>query len=360
MKFIHIADVHLGASPDFGYPWNKTREKEIWDSLTRLVEQIKREKTELLLVAGDLFHGQPLMRECRELNYLWEQIPDTAVVLIAGNHDHIRKDSAYLKMNWASNVIGLWGENCQSVYIEKCNAYVYGLSYHRKEMCDPIYNRTFPGKEMNLRTEHRDAKHILLAHGGDDKHIPIRFGALSQASFDYIGLGHIHQPQIIEKNKMAYAGSLEPLDRNHIGPRGYIRGEIGELGTKIEFVPFAKREYKILSVNVDAKDSSFSVQEKVKSLIKKLGEQHIYRVELVGHRHPETYFSQEDYTRYGNVIDVTDRTEPEYDLDKIRRQYMGTAVAAYIDSFKQGTNELTEVEEKALYYGVWSLLKAGE
>ena len=37
---------------------------------------MKKEKIELLLVAGDLFHGQPLMRECRELNFLLEQIPD--------------------------------------------------------------------------------------------------------------------------------------------------------------------------------------------------------------------------------------------------------------------------------------------
>ena len=360
MKFIHIADVHLGASPDFGYSWNKTREKEIWDSLTRLIEQIKREKTELLLVAGDLFHGQPLLRECRELNYLWEQIPDTAVVLVAGNHDYIKKDSAYLRMTWAPNVIGLWGENCQSVYIEKCNTYVYGLSYHSREIITPVYNRTFPGQDINLRKEHPNARHILLAHGGDEKHIPIQFSNLSCADFDYIALGHIHQPQIMAENKMAYAGSLEPLDRNHIGARGYIRGEICERGTKITFEPFAKREYKVISVSVTVKDSNFSVQEKVRQMIKEQGMQHIYRVELTGKRYPELDIQEESLIRYGNVIDVTDNTEPEYDFEKLRKQYAGTAVAAYIDSFGNDIDKLTEIEEKALYYGVWSLVKAGD
>lgn len=33
MKFIHIADVHLGAEPDAGYAYTKGRAKELWDYL---------------------------------------------------------------------------------------------------------------------------------------------------------------------------------------------------------------------------------------------------------------------------------------------------------------------------------------
>ncbi len=31
MRFIHLADVHLGAVPDRGCPWSKEREEEIWE-----------------------------------------------------------------------------------------------------------------------------------------------------------------------------------------------------------------------------------------------------------------------------------------------------------------------------------------
>ena len=360
MRFIHIADVHLGASPDFGFPWNKTREQEIWDSLSRLIEKIKIEKTELLLIAGDLFHGQPLMRQLRELNFMLEQIPDTAVVLVAGNHDYIKKDSAYLKMQWASNVIGLWGENCQSVYLEKLNTYVYGLSYHGREYKDAIYNRTFPGKDVNFRKEHPEANHILLAHGGDEKHIPIRFSLLENTDFTYIALGHIHQPQIIASHRMAYAGSLEPIDKNHIGVRGYIAGEIKNGKTQIQFVPFSKREYRILQIAVDEKSSNYGLKEQVRQQIQAQGEHHIYRVELRGYRHPEFILEEEPLRSYGNVIDISDYTEVKYDFEKIKQQYAGTAVASYIDSFYQKGTSLTETEEKALHYGVWALLKAGE
>ena len=95
MRFIHIADVHLGAVPDKGYPWSEEREKEIWRSFQRVICQVGRTEADLLLIAGDLFHRQPLKRELKEVNYLFSTIPDTKVILMAGNHDYIKKDSFY-------------------------------------------------------------------------------------------------------------------------------------------------------------------------------------------------------------------------------------------------------------------------
>ena len=60
MRFIHMADVHLGAVPDSGCPWSAFRENEIWETFVRVIDQIREEKIELLLIAGDLFHRQPL------------------------------------------------------------------------------------------------------------------------------------------------------------------------------------------------------------------------------------------------------------------------------------------------------------
>ena len=54
---------------------------------------------DLLLISGDLFHRQPLVRELREVNALFASVPEVRVVLIAGNHDYVREDSAYLKFS---------------------------------------------------------------------------------------------------------------------------------------------------------------------------------------------------------------------------------------------------------------------
>ena len=95
LKIIHTADIHLGASPDLGYPWSRKRKEDIWNTWKRLIERVRLEKADLLLVSGDLFHRQPLVRELKEVNYLFSTIPDTTVVLMAGNHDYIKKGSYY-------------------------------------------------------------------------------------------------------------------------------------------------------------------------------------------------------------------------------------------------------------------------
>ena len=55
MKFIHIADVHLGVTPDAGMPWSETRSRDIWNSFRFMIEQARRQQADLLLIAGDLF-----------------------------------------------------------------------------------------------------------------------------------------------------------------------------------------------------------------------------------------------------------------------------------------------------------------
>ena len=52
--------------------------------------------------------------------------------------------------------------------------------------------------------------------------------------YDYAALGHIHKQGILIPNQMAYAGALEPLDRNHEGKHGLIKGEIRDGRTQIQ------------------------------------------------------------------------------------------------------------------------------
>ena len=74
MKFFHIADTHLGAIPDAGFAWSEERRSEIWESFRSVVAKADREEVDLLLIAGDLFHRQPLMRELKEVNYLFSTL----------------------------------------------------------------------------------------------------------------------------------------------------------------------------------------------------------------------------------------------------------------------------------------------
>ena len=100
MKFIHTADIHLGAEPDTGSSYTAKRPEELWNSFERLLNICEEEQTDLLLIAGDLFHRQPLLRELKELDYLFSRLTHTQVVLIAGNHDYLKSTSYYRNYKW--------------------------------------------------------------------------------------------------------------------------------------------------------------------------------------------------------------------------------------------------------------------
>ena len=95
LKFIHTADIHLGAAPDSGMPWAADRGSELWETFYRLLDKAEKSDVELLLIAGDLFHRQPLKRELKELNYRFSQLTHTRIVIVAGNHDYIGTQSFY-------------------------------------------------------------------------------------------------------------------------------------------------------------------------------------------------------------------------------------------------------------------------
>ena len=214
MRFIHMADVHLGAVPDSGCPWSAFRENEIWETFVRVIDQIREEKIELLLIAGDLFHRQPLLRELKELDYLFSRLTHTQVVLIAGNHDYLKSTSYYRNYKWQGPVHMFLSQKPACMEFKELGVRIYGLSYEEREITEPLYEKILPEK--------RGIASILLAHGGDEKHIPFRKNELLKLGYDYIALGHIHLPAELAKDRMYYAGSLEPTDKNDTGKHGYI------------------------------------------------------------------------------------------------------------------------------------------
>ena len=74
---------------------------------------------------------------------------------------------------------------------------IYGMSYDTKQITEECYCDAF--------AQRRQPYEILLAHGGDDSHIPIKKENLLGLGYDYIAMGHIHKPQIICPDKIAYA-----------------------------------------------------------------------------------------------------------------------------------------------------------
>ncbi len=350
MRFMHIADVHLGAAPDQGFLWAKDRGRELWESFRRCISDANEKKADLLLIAGDLFHRQPELSELREVNYLFSTLQQTVVVLIAGNHDYLKPDSPYLTFPWNENVIGLFSPECERVRLPALRTEIYGLSYHAREIQEPKYD--------TLRAEDGDYFKILLAHGGDAEHIPMRKERLAAAGFDYIALGHIHRPQVYIRNLAMYAGALEPIDCNDPGPHGYVIGETHKHSLHLSFVESAGRQYRQEELEVTEADTTYSVRERLAELIRRCGTQHMYRITLTGGRHPQFRPDVREYMKCGRILEITDKTVPAFHVEELRRRYRGQLVGNYIESFGDGPKGL--IEEKALRYGLEALLYAEE
>lgn len=347
MRFIHLADVHLGAVPDRGCPWSSRREEEIWETFRRVIAGIRENPVDLLFIAGDLFHRQPLLRELKEVNYLFSTIPDTRVYLMAGDHDHIKADSFYRDFQWGKNVIFFKNEQLTCVKDEKLDVYVYGLSYEHSEIAEPLYD--------TARPQEGEGFHILLTHGGDAQHIPMSIRTIAASGFDYIALGHIHKPQILLRDKAAYAGALEPIDRNDLGEHGYIEGHLENGRLKTTFVPFACRSYEQIILMLREDSTQASLEDMLKADLANRGRMNIYRIIIKGTRAPELLLLPEKLKTYGFVTEVLDESRPAYDLKALAKQYKGTLIGDYILSFMQ--KNTTAVEEKALYYGLQALLE---
>ena len=347
MLMIHTADLHLGASPDAGEPWGKNRKQEIWESFERLILTTEEQKADLLLIAGDLFHRPPLLRELREVNGLFERLSKTQVVLMAGNHDFAGGNSFYHKFRWAEHVSFLPTGEVSKVYIPHLHTEVYGFSYDCKEMRERDYDFVCP--------EDNDAFHILLAHGGDEKHQPFSKEKLGKNGFDYIALGHIHKPGVIIPEMAVMAGSLEPLDHTCLGKHGYVKVSVEKGKKEISFVPSALREYRTLELAITPEDTMASIFRQVEQSIHREGDMHIYEVVLKGKRHSSLEILEEKIKSAGNIWKITDATEKSFDYESLSRRYEGRLLQKYIASFDIVGSA---VEKRALELGTEAILEA--
>lgn len=350
MKFIHIADVHLGAVPDSNKPWGLEREKEIWESFRQIISICNSEEVDLLLIAGDLFHSQPLIKELKEVNYLFGKLKTSQVVIMAGNHDCINVRSNYPGFQWENNVHMFMSDTIDTIELQDINTQVYGLSYHTREISEPIYDDVIPSNNHMF--------HILLAHGGEGKYIPIDKKKLQRSGFDYVALGHIHKPEVIS-DKMAYVGSLEPMDRNEVGDRGYIIGEIsrdnGMNITKFDFVPNSIRQYKRVDLMVDIETTNGKLQDQALNIINSEGNHHIYSFLIKGIRDAAIEFDKEAIMALGFVLEVVDQTIPDYDFDQLYRENADNIIGLFIKRIRESEKQ-DITSQKALYYGIEALL----
>src|SRR5207249_620496 len=94
MRLVHLSDIHLG----FRQYQRQTpaginqREADVATSLRRVVDVVIELRPDLVLIAGDVFHtvrptNPAILHAFLQFSRLVQMLPDTTVVMVAGNHD---------------------------------------------------------------------------------------------------------------------------------------------------------------------------------------------------------------------------------------------------------------------------------
>ncbi len=249
MKILHTADWHLGQRLcDFD------RQAEHDHFLQWLLETLKKEKVDALVVAGDVFdvHNPPNYARKQYYNFLRKAIVYcNNIIITGGNHDSPRNLDApkelleYLRVHVVGGcpeelkeeVIEVKDENDNIIgvvaavpflqerdirkavagesYQERVERTQKGIFNHYHSIAEYIQTQYDVEKLPIIATGHLFAAGSLTSDSEKDIHIgnqgQVHAETFSEM-FDYVALGHIHKPQLVNKlEHIRYCGSPIPL-----------------------------------------------------------------------------------------------------------------------------------------------------
>ncbi|HCH3859104.1 TPA: exonuclease SbcCD subunit D [Vibrio parahaemolyticus] len=255
MKFIHTSDWHLGRQFH-----NVSLLEDQLAVLEQLIQYIENNPVDAVIVAGDVYDrsvpptiaiellNRVVKRICGELN--------TPMILISGNHDGAERlgfGSEQMKRS-GLHIISNFEDMLTPVVIEtKAAGHVafYGMPYNDPEQVRYVYKEPVSTHDEahkllaekiteQFQSEHRN---ILISHCFVDGAIeseserPLSIGGSDRVShehflnFDYVALGHLHQPQKKGEEYIRYSGSLMKYSFGEQNQKkGFTLVEIGKDG----------------------------------------------------------------------------------------------------------------------------------
>lgn len=262
MKLIHTSDWHFGMALGTGSYADDQRH-----FLQQLYDLIQKEQAGAVLLSGDVYdsavvnaeaigiYNEAVTRICLELG--------CKLLVIAGNHDSAARLSSCRELLKAAGlyVTGRLGRDLEPVLLDGGKVAVYSLPFFNRDEVTAL----FPEKKEEIRSQEtamlvvcdhiresmdRNRKNIVLSHAlivnselsESDRSARVGFAtAVSKdvfREFDYVALGHIHKPQVIDAH-IRYSGS--PLKYSFGSEEKQEKGVVVIDTDTMEhtFVPFA-------------------------------------------------------------------------------------------------------------------------
>ena len=256
MRIVHLADLHLG----FRQYQRQTerglnqREADVAVAFRKAIDKVIELKPDVILVAGDVFHAvrptnPAILHAYLQFARLRESLPDTVVVMIAGNHDTPRTTET----GW---ILRLFGSIGITVVEEEPKHLRFGdLSIFAVPSVSPPQTLRF---EPDTTATYK----VLLFHNLLDD-VAVRLGpharnahnsslrAINPEAWDYVAMGHYHVYDRLAPNAF-YAGAIEYTSSNIWGEvdeekrkgirgKGFIEYDLATRTHKFHELPLARR-----------------------------------------------------------------------------------------------------------------------
>ena len=230
IKFIHCADIHLGANP--------FEIEERFEDMGKAFEQVcdfaLEEKVDFILIAGDFFHNKVLNpKTLEQAIYSLEKIKkaNIPVFLTEGNHDMETYSNVYSWLQFLSsrgyiyllrpnknkneNVLKIWNGKEGTIYHAE-DVDIIGLGYPGSTASKYIEKVNKEMEELINEKELGDKPIICMLHTGIDRFVTEAMGGVKESEIDpllekidYFALGHIHTRYENIEKKYYNPGSIE-------------------------------------------------------------------------------------------------------------------------------------------------------
>lgn len=302
MKIIHTADLHLGASNNkLNYSQKKICNQEQISVCNELFAYAEKERVDIVLIAGDLFHSKRAPASLVEYFFNKVRSIKIPVVYVQGNHD---EEFAF-------------GDNLPENFKLLKNL----TTLHFGEV--DITGRSGT-EDLVIPRLDEIKKNIVLLHGdiysksGDF----IDLKALLDKNIDYLALGHFHSFEEKEfgRGKLCYSGCLFGNGFDECGQKGFVMVEIGE-EVYTKFIPLSARRYEIVEMDITGLDCFQDLLSKLREKVSALRERDLVRVVLTGYfqENTEKYLSLLE-REFSNqfYFEILDKSKLKIDFEKYK------------------------------------------
>ena len=223
MRLVHLSDIHLG----FRQYQRQTptginqREADIATSLRRVIDTVIELRPDVVLIAGDVFHtvrptNPAILHAFLQFSRLMQMLPDTTVVMVAGNHDTPRTAETGCILHLFKPLgINVVDAEAKRIPVDRHDLMILAVPdmQGKRPLLEPD-----PTAKYNILLLHGEIEGVLPNYGRELDRSPMEITKeeLAADKWDYVALGHYHVYRSVAPNAF-YSGSLDYTSTNPWG-----------------------------------------------------------------------------------------------------------------------------------------------